>query len=206
MQAIVFFTVPPDMFYDLSQADLAAAGTGMRIGRGQRRESRDPRLWRPEESYHAIDIFNHPFQDSTAYPPEICGQVVGFGSNLVELALDSSPEMVIWAFSAEGWAKTFALDTGGSQPSVTTAVQQDGSLRNIDFEGDVGMADREDVTSPELATDLGPFDGPSLQWPAQSDNSGRMMAGFEADRMSGTVSVELSEEASGISRVDVELR
>lgn len=209
-QIIMFYTIPPDMFQDIARASVNS-NVGQRLV--DRDESSSEWVsWRPEDNYYEIDIFRDNFNTNAVYPLEVRGQAVAVCSNLVDIALDSSPDVVIWAFSAEGWARTWAMDTGGSMPYTRTMVQSDGSLRYLDFAGDVIMAESDDPVTPSTATeDLAPFDGastptstPSRRWHSPPDS--RFRDRRTADRMSGTVSVELVEEVPGISRVDVELR
>ncbi|VUC33025.1 unnamed protein product [Clonostachys rosea] len=213
-QLIVFYTIPPDMFHDISRAGLKthlAGGTGRLSGDSLASEWV---WWRVEETYHEIDIYSDPFRDSTVYPLEIRGQVVAECSNLVEIALDARLEMIIWAFSAEGWARTWVMDTGRDGPCIKSVVQRDGSLRYLDQDGDVTMADAEEegrgsvnVTSDEDECASGFDGGPSSHWTsAPAERISRYATSWMGDRMSGTVSVDMAEEVNGISRVDVELR
>lgn len=207
-QIIVFYTVPADMFHDIARAEVAPR-TWNESGPFQTPNVTEPPLWSPDESYHAIDVFSDPFQSAAAYPLEICGQPVAICSNLVELSLDSSPEMIIWAFSAEGWARTWALD--GGESTMRTVVQTDGSLRSVDADGDSVMVDAEEDAQETNVVDLLPFDGAgaagcSLRPNAPEDGARWLTVGWDVDSMSGTVTVDLVEEVNGISRVDVELR
>ncbi|OAQ68733.1 cefP protein [Pochonia chlamydosporia 170] len=94
-QMIAFFTVPPDLFHDLSygNAMLQQNMSTLNGGRAQRQSTSEP--WQPEESYGAIDVFSEAFRDSPSYPLEICGQVIAICDSVTEIALDSSPEMVV---------------------------------------------------------------------------------------------------------------
>lgn len=168
--------------------------------------------WRPDDSYRAAGVFSEPFRTSAAYPIEISGQPVAACSRLSELALDSSPEMIVWAFSAEGWAKTWAVDTGGCEPYTKTSVQRDGSVRCKDYEGDIAMAEAEEEEESWDAgfTYLQRYDGAAGNTPTEAESpppgyfARRRPRGRE--RMSGTVSVDLVEEVQGIVRLNVELR
>lgn len=96
------------------------------------------------------------------YPIEFSGQPVATCSSLTELALDSAPEMAIWAFSAEGWARTWAVDAGSFEPHTRTAVQRDGSVRRIDSDGDMTMVNSDGPDSAGLDTSSAsfqPYDG-----------------------------------------------
>ncbi|KAF4459481.1 cefP [Fusarium albosuccineum] len=141
-QMIVFYTIPPDMFLDISRGRAChwPIRTTEDMETGGLSEWAD---WRPQGSYGDIDFLGDPFAEGTAYPLEIRGQPVAICSNLVELALDSGPDMVLWAFSAQGWARTWAMHAGREDAFNHIAVQHDGSLRHIDHDGDCVMAGTE---------------------------------------------------------------
>lgn len=209
-QIVVFYTVPPDLFHDMSRsAAIFQPLVDQLDDTGRRRVSTS---WLLDESYRAIDIFSEPFQNSAVYPIEISGQPVATCNNLTEIALDSSPEMVIWAFSAEGWAKTWAVDSGCFEPYTRTAVQRDGSVRRVDNDGDVAMAGGdEDGDMPEASSVLyQPLDGAVGNSPRETETPRGCYFDRrrwrDGDRMSGTVSVDLVQELNGIVRLDVELR
>ncbi|PHH87694.1 hypothetical protein CDD83_8526 [Cordyceps sp. RAO-2017] len=215
-QIVVFYTLPPDLFHDMSPAAAVSPTlTDQAPKAGGRRGWSES--WRADEGYRAIDIFREPFHNSAAYPIEIAGQPLATCSRLTELALDSSPEMIVWAFSADGWAKTWALETtGNSEPHTRTAVQRDGSVRPVDGDGDVAMADG--VGAGEAWWDasygrLQPYDGAAGNTPPETEPPSSSADGYfgradgrTRDRMSGTVSVDLVEEVNGIVRLDIELR
>lgn len=210
-QVVVFYTVPPDLFHDMAPSVVVTPP-----------EAEGTSAWQPGERYRAVDIVSEPFANGSAYPVEVSGQPVATCSILSELALDSLPEMIIWAFGAEGWAKTWAVDAGGAEPYARTAVQRDGSVRRVEFEGDMVMTeseeDDEDGEQVEAETGWGDtgrvypqrYDGAAGSTPVEAESP---LQGYFArrrprsgERMSGTVSVDLLEEVRGIARLDVELR
>ncbi|KAJ3466042.1 hypothetical protein MRS44_006700 [Fusarium solani] len=178
-QMIVFYTIPPDLFLAMSR------------GRSRHRWTRTA-----EGSYSDID-FGDPSSEATAYPLEIRGQAVAICSNLVELALDSGPDMVLWAFSAQGWARAWALHAGREDAFNHTVVQQDGSLRQVDREGDYAMAQVEQ-TSAASGVDGKGLDGghgatgTTFGWNQPCVERDRSLkSGEQGDGMDGTVSAQL---------------
>ncbi|PFH63421.1 hypothetical protein XA68_10010 [Ophiocordyceps unilateralis] len=171
-----------------------------------------------------MDFFGEPSEHSTDYPIEISGQAVAKCRRLTQLALNSSSDMVIWAFSADGWAMTWAVETGNSEPFVRTAVLRDGSVRRVDDDGDVVMDDGDRSEGlfwhGSSAAPASALDGAAGNSPVETESSSSSSSSpspspgsyFEpraprrGERMSGTVSVDLVEEVSGIVRLDVELR
>jgi hypothetical protein len=160
-QLIVFYTVPPDIFHDMRRIDAEARSTGYRSPEG-----RDP--GRLEPRYSPIDIFSDPFGENSSYPVEIHGHVVAACGNLTEIALNSSPNLIIWAFAAEGWAKTWVLNAGRNEPLLRSAAQRDGSIRQVDADGDVIMTDSvplSDSSSEMSSLDFNLFDGAPISDP-----------------------------------------
>lgn len=218
-QIVVFYTIPPDMFHDISQTTDGARGPKDEYGGSPAEEyggSLEWIEWRPEENYGEIDVFGSLFHDSNVYPLEVQGQSVAICSNLVELVLDSGPDVVLWAFSAEGWARTWSMDVGRQQGFSYSAVQQDGSIREVDHDHDIVMAETEVLPTTSdvcgtVSVQKAPEKSYGTRWMQEftAPNVGRyqrLMANWDGDRMSGTVSVDLVEEVSGITRMDVELR
>lgn len=99
------------------------------------------------------------FDNSPMFPLEVSGQVVATCPKLVEVALDSSAAMVIWGFSSEGWGTAWAMKTVEDMPLTRTAVQQDGSLRYIDENGDVEIG--EATPTSQVEEQQPHLDGPS---------------------------------------------
>ncbi|KAI9903753.1 hypothetical protein N3K66_000282 [Trichothecium roseum] len=142
---MVFYTIPPDMFHDISRVGILASASKGRPVEGPKEWSSEWLSWRDEGEYSGVDIFSDPFGVESAYPLRISGQVVATCTNLVEVALDSSPEMVIWAFSTDGWARSWAIKASTGEGNITrSVVQRDGSLRHVDDEGDVVMVDDDE--------------------------------------------------------------
>ncbi|RDA85669.1 hypothetical protein CP532_4651 [Ophiocordyceps camponoti-leonardi (nom. inval.)] len=199
-QMIVFYSLPPDVFHDMSTTAPATADQA-RVSSGRPRSA----LGTWQTTFQPMDFLGESQSD---YPIDIIGQPVATCRRLTQLALKSSPDMVIWAFSADGWAKTWAVETGNAEPYVRTAVLRDGSVRRVDGDGDVSMAD--DCAWLGGAPAL---DGAAGNSPLEAEPPGSSPGSYFAptgprrgDRMSGTVSVDLVQDVLGIVRLDVELR
>ncbi|PKK41918.1 hypothetical protein CI102_14504 [Trichoderma harzianum] len=210
-QLVVFYTVPPDVFHDIRRADAEARSAGYRPP-----ESR--RFGQHEPTYGHINLMSDPFGQDSHYPVEVYGQVVAMCGNLTEIALNSSPDLIIWAFAAEGWAKTWALNTGKNEPIINSAAHRDGSVRQADPDGDVVIAGPAPPDTPsELSSlDYNLFDGspisnsdrePTVLGPYSHGRRCHMlgeiwdMQGGEADALR----IDLVEEIGSITRVDIEL-
>ncbi|KAG6002265.1 hypothetical protein E4U43_001148 [Claviceps pusilla] len=232
-QLIAFFTVPPDLFFHQVSArqdecgihDPAAADAMMnRHGRAPRQQSMSD-VWRADDDDQLLDEFGGHLQDShnPAFPLEICGQPIAVWDSLTEIALDSSPEMIVWAFSSSGWAKAWAVDYGKAQPLTRTAVQEDGSIRLMDQDGDILMTDDdsaaaaaaaaaspEDCSTPDSSRDVNPFDGTVgtnfVERRSRIERASWCTRARGGDRIGGMASVDVIEEVNGIVRLDVQLR
>lgn len=215
-QLVVFYTVPPDIFYDLRRKDSETRSTG----------HYSPEILetgRSESRYDPIGIFGDPFGEHSAYPLEIPGHVLATCGNLTEIALNSCPDLIIWGFAAEGWAKTWVLDAGRREPIMRSAAQRDGSIRQVDADGDVIMVDAMPSTnsSSEMSSlDFNLFDGAPI-----SNTDGEPVTGKTTtvrrchgkrnrvrgdiwqmqDHMDDTLSIDLVEEVGSITRLDIEL-
>jgi hypothetical protein len=148
-QSIWLFSVPPDVFTE-SQSDqgsinLPFSGISSEAERGNgdwakwwcNVDSTNP----PEPIYgtsHAT-IMRH----DRLWPVQVRGQEVGRSKGVVELALDAGPEMTIWAFSKDGMAKTWQIDTANLDATVDRRVliMRDGTIRRVDLGGDTQMVD-----------------------------------------------------------------
>jgi hypothetical protein len=209
---LVFYSVPPDMFSDMSRTG-ADTNANAEAASG-RIESfvypvSDWANWWPEPNLqsqlHSLetgDLFD-PFRTSSVYPLEIRGQVVATCAGVVNIAIDSGPEILLWAFGIDGWARCWKLNVGDDTILNRTAVLRDGSIRQVDGDNDIAMVSIPEIAAAEqLAFDLQPrsLDG------TFSPNMVREPDRWSRDRMSGTVSVDLIHEARGVMRIDIQLR
>ncbi|KAL6904150.1 hypothetical protein GGI43DRAFT_432779 [Trichoderma evansii] len=199
-QIIVFYTVPPDIFYDMRRTDSEPRSTGYH-------SPEDRELGHYELRYNPIDIFSDHFGETSVFPMEIHGHVVATCGNLTEVSLNSSPDLIIWAFAAEGWAKTWALDTGRREPIMRSAIQRDGSVRQVDSDGDVIMMDS--LPSPESSSEMSSLDFNLFDGALISDTDGEPVTSKSTtemqDHMDDTLSIDLVEEVGSITRLNVEL-
>ncbi|EWY96505.1 hypothetical protein FOYG_05186 [Fusarium oxysporum NRRL 32931] len=102
---------------------------------------------RPKGSCNEIDSEGDSFAEVTTYPLEIRGLPVAICCNLVELALDSGADMILWAFCVQGWARAWALRVGHQDTPHRTVVEANGSLRQVDSKGDYNMTEEEQVVA-----------------------------------------------------------
>ncbi|KAK2728191.1 hypothetical protein CKAH01_11185 [Colletotrichum kahawae] len=137
-QLLVCYTIPPDVFRDISFYGTLEDLDG---------EVAQWRWWwlkLSSLSFVAAHNTLHPTArslDSLSFPIDVSCQLVDFCSDVIALAVDSGPDMLIWAFSTEGCGRCWALNTGRPARTIRAAAQADGSLREIDYDGDILMPD-----------------------------------------------------------------
>jgi hypothetical protein len=211
-QLVIFYTVAPDIFHNLNERNPLCETYGTYKKPCRQPGSSEWLSWWPRENMHDSGVLTDPFVDNTSHQLKISGQMVGTGRNLVDVAVDASPELTIWVFSADGWAKTWAMKAGGSRVA-RTQVQGDGSLHHVDEEDHV-LPPGNLITKDE---GIGPcaYDGASTQ--------GREMEGigpwahrlrytrpitWTHSRISGTgaSTTAWSRNWSGITDLDLDLR
>jgi hypothetical protein len=92
----MFYTVPADLFRDISRTDATSQTLSDTVSTTQGEQTvGESMLRRQADNYRAIDISSKPYNESMVYPVELTGQPVAVCNSLVELGLDSCPEMII---------------------------------------------------------------------------------------------------------------
>ncbi|KAF4451816.1 hypothetical protein F53441_5291 [Fusarium austroafricanum] len=210
-QMIVFYMIPPDVFTVISRTRCRQHSMNV-TQHGEEGNSLDKTNLRPKGSCNDIDSRDDRFAEVTACPVEIRGQSVAICRNLVDLALDLGPDMILWVFSTQGWAQAWALRPG-REDVPRTVVQADGSLRQVDSKGDYIMTEVDEavaapdvsfksLTNAEMALKM-KTDTTTLIPPAEQFHRFATRIPGEASRR--RVSVKLMDELNGIAWVDVEL-
>ncbi|KAF5605201.1 calcium permeable stress-gated cation channel 1 [Fusarium subglutinans] len=145
-QMIVLYMIPPDVLAVISQG--ICRQHCMNVTQHDENGSLLVEIdSRPKGSCNEIDSEVDGFAQATTYPLEIRGLPVAICCNLVELALDSGADMILWAFCEQGWARAWALRVGHQGTPHRTVVEANGSLRQVDSKGDYNMTEEEQVVS-----------------------------------------------------------
>ncbi|OLN93253.1 hypothetical protein CCHL11_07546 [Colletotrichum chlorophyti] len=213
-QLLVFYTIPPDMFNDISRlGDLVDMADYPEM----------EWAWRWQTSAFQDISTTHAgsaalmTQRTPPYSVDIHGQVVAVCSGTVELAVNSGPDMLIWAFNMEGIARCWALNIGMSKSMLLFTVLRDGSVRQVDADGDVLMDDVEQKL-PVPGDILGSakphnLDGAVLTHEARPSPQRpllqryyRLTTGHGQGGSNGTVNIDLIEDVQGVARLDIDLR
>ncbi|KZL76656.1 f-box domain-containing protein [Colletotrichum incanum] len=212
-QLLVFYTLPPDMFKDISRFGNLADMLD--------RPMVDWTAWWPMSVLRAYAAAHGSgtkkstlLQSGPSYPINIHGQVVAVCSGVVDISLDPGPDMLVWAFSGEGLARCWALNTGCQKGLLRSTILRDGSMREVDGDGDVVMDDvvldlqSEDslptVTRPltldgEVAAESA---APSPDRPLSYRYYRLTTRGKGED----AVNADFLENIQGVARLDIELR
>ncbi|KAM0350083.1 hypothetical protein ACHAPU_003246 [Fusarium lateritium] len=212
-QMVVIFTIPHDVLAAISGGRCrqhCIEATRYRNGS----EQLGVIDGRPKGSCSNMNFPDDPYAEGTTYPIVIRGQAVAICRNLVELALNAGPDMVLWAFGAQGWARAWALHAGCEDELHRTVVQADGTLRHVDSKGDYIMAELGQTTS-ELDITFEPLTSLEMVPQRSTDPLALILPATEqchgfSTRMPGednkrAVSLEFIDGLKGITRVSVEL-
>jgi hypothetical protein len=145
-QMIVLYMIPPDVlaviFHDLCRQHCMDATQHDENGSLLVEINS-----RPKGSCNEIDSGGDSFAEVTTDPLEIRGLPVAICCNLVELALESGADMILWAFCEQGRARAWALRVGHQDTPHRTVVETNGSLRQVDSKGDYNMTEEEQVVA-----------------------------------------------------------
>ncbi|KAK1993999.1 F-box domain-containing protein [Colletotrichum falcatum] len=189
-QLLVFYTLPPDMFKDISRS---ANLTDMLD-----RPMADWATWWPMSELQDAAVIHESGSktsrllcDGPSYPLAAHGQPVAVCSSLVDLALDPGPDMLIWAFGGDGLTRCWALNTGDRKGVRRSTVLRDGSMREMDVDGDVSMDDANLNLQSNLQLE---------------DTSSTGVRPLTLDGEEDVVSAGFLENIQGVARLDVDLR
>ncbi|KAI9640789.1 hypothetical protein NHQ30_010629 [Ciborinia camelliae] len=143
-QSVWMFSVPGDVFHAAqSSQNLLESSV-----RQRQSNSRNPKnmqwldWWPDEELQQWLNLTRHPVPGilpGNMWPIRIKGQKIGTCSGIVDLAIDSSQGVTVWAFSMDGIAKVWRMDDAQHMDIAKLSVLRDGTIREHDYEGDVEM-------------------------------------------------------------------
>ncbi|CAD6441479.1 b7a490ab-2979-4a99-a354-5d14c3ed9e85 [Sclerotinia trifoliorum] len=143
-QSIWMFSVPGDVF-NAAQSSPNLLESSVVHKRNISKNSKNMQWldWWPDEGLQAwLDLIRHPVPGilpGNMWPVRIKGQRIGTCSNIVDLAIDSSNSITIWAFSTDGIAKIWHVDDGKHRDLARLSVLRDGTIRENDYEGDIEL-------------------------------------------------------------------
>ncbi|KAF4126955.1 F-box domain protein [Geosmithia morbida] len=237
-QIIVFYTIPPDTFHDINTRGSPASQDRLGTWRATEDAEELPD-WAPWMARGTLGGMGEPlghqqrdYHSNSDLPISIAGQPVAVCSSLVEVSLKAWPVVAIWAFSAEGWSRTWSLATASQMERTVSAVQRDGSLRRAGPDDDDQLDGEDDdddddktansASAPAVVDDAAdksgptpaPFDGPSCTQIAGPSCHQQVLpaAGGPASQISRggirrAAGLDVADgRADGIVRIDVELR
>lgn len=183
-QTIWLFSVPIDVFTDghgrgeQPHINSSFSAVGGETARG----NAEWMPWWSNDGEHVLEWPSVGYGNRTnmMWPLEVRGQQVGGCAGLVDLVIHTGPGVgvTIWAFTRQGVAYTWKLDSGTPHKEHTQRlVVQDGTVRERDGDGDIEMCDRP-VSRPGSQTTTSPsqqeqFDGPSGLLPEVTRGSRR---------------------------------
>ncbi|KXH63950.1 F-box domain-containing protein [Colletotrichum salicis] len=140
-QILAFYTIPPDMFRDISNFENLPS---LVDSEGEHQWAQWwPTLQHTVQPY--LETKNSGLIDKgnpnerPTYPVDVHGQVVAVCSGIVGLSMGLGPDMMIWAFERDGLTRCWALNIGDDRPMQKHTILSDGSMRNLDGDGDLTM-------------------------------------------------------------------
>jgi hypothetical protein len=144
-QNVWLFSVPNDIF----TADQSPIQSGQPLCNSRQSSKQEQNWdwldWWPQDgvqewSSHTNDSMPDVLVRNT-WPIKITGQEIGKCQDVTDLAIDSGPAMTIWTFSKKGIAKVWKINDGRNVEPRVRLVVRDGTIRNVDADGDVEMLD-----------------------------------------------------------------
>ncbi|KAL3417821.1 F-box domain-containing protein [Phlyctema vagabunda] len=153
-QSIWLFSVPVDVF----TTNIDEAIRGMQWSRSlsdlEVTKTRWVAWWPDPSVQQWLHDMHNPVSGlvpRSLWPLKVRGQQIGTCPGLVDLAIHSGPEMIVWAFGKGGIAKVWQLDCGKQNLLQQRMISRHGTVREVDQNGDVEMLDVHSSTpSPDL--------------------------------------------------------
>jgi hypothetical protein len=148
-QSIWLFNVPTDIFNANQTSNaLLESSIWQRQRQGSIKEPKnmDWLEWWPDEGLQEwLSLVRDPVAGvlpGNMWPIRIRGQKIGTGSGVVDLAIDSSQGVIVWAFTVDGTAKVWRVNDGQQNEAAKLTIARDGTIRDSGQEGDdVEMSD-----------------------------------------------------------------
>jgi len=122
---LVLFTVPPDVFANIKKLNTSTDAATQDDTEEDR--SGNWKYWWEPSCLTGSDL---------SWPLVVRGAKIGHLDNIVDLAVQSSSGLVVWAVSTTGNASTWTLGDGVMHTVMQRHVEQDGSIHMLDEEGD----------------------------------------------------------------------
>ncbi|TVY33751.1 hypothetical protein LSUB1_G006574 [Lachnellula subtilissima] len=165
-QSIWLFSVPGDIFAADQVRNLSGGPSWSVSPATMSKHMEWLQWWADDGTQEFLNRNQDPVADihpRSAWPVKIKGQEIGRCQGIVDLAVDSGAHMIIWAFSKQGFAKVWKINTGEEGSIRCLSVVRDGTIRENDEDGDVEMVDAPSSGSQKPL--LESFDGTTSSTP-----------------------------------------
>ncbi|KAF4626135.1 hypothetical protein G7Y89_g12026 [Cudoniella acicularis] len=154
-QSVWLFSVPCDIFTADQGRNLSGGPVWHSASSNAKSQNTEWLDWRPDDALKEW-LKQHNTGDPlpgihprSVWPVKIRGQEIGKCKGVVDLAVDSGPRMIIWAFNQTGIAKVWQIDEGKFEGTKSRLVVRDGTIREIDHDGNTEMIDAP-ISPPEV--------------------------------------------------------
>lgn len=116
-QVVVFYSIPPDLFQSERLVETIFD------------QPSPPPILTTNEANEWAWLDDEGQRHDLLWPLEVDGKVIACCSNLTEIAIEASPDMIIWAFNADGVGQCWAMDSGRVDIPQKGIVQQGGGIQ-----------------------------------------------------------------------------
>lgn len=149
---VVLFTVPPDVFADIKKingtADAPVHDDGEEYELGSWADWNEPIALTSGNNASTVPTDRSAGVSSprrpARWPVVVHGAKIGHIPNVVDLAVQSAPDLIVWAVSKSGTASTWIITDGTVKETVHRVVNSEGGVDTIrDEHGDWMMEDRQ---------------------------------------------------------------
>jgi hypothetical protein len=184
-QVVWLFSVPSDVFATNQggQSPLSASSY-LRSKSGQESQNSEWINWWPDDGLkewtHHAQAPEPGILPRSVWPVKVRGQQIGTCSGVVDIAIDSGPDMAVWALSSQGVATVWKVNTGRNGSVRRQWIVRDGTVRESEGGGDVEMSDAPspspDILQPPMPLAQDSYDG-TVSFPSvvQYDSEGDVL-------------------------------
>ncbi|KAF7938324.1 hypothetical protein BELL_0283g00080 [Botrytis elliptica] len=175
-QSIWMFSVPGDVFHS-SQNVLESSVTHKRNTPKNSKNMQWLDWWPDEGLQEWLNLIRHPVPGILAgnmWPVRIRGQRIGTCSGIVDLAIDSTNGITVWAFSTDGIAKVWRLDDGKHRDFTKLSVSRDGTIRENVPDDYANGEMNSDFLSSEILQHRSPLEQQSFDGAMSPDLDGKI--------------------------------
>ncbi|KAG9243389.1 hypothetical protein BJ878DRAFT_423731 [Calycina marina] len=131
-KSIWLYSVPADVFEAIQPNAASLGSSWLRGGPRLTKPNNDWQTWWPDEGLQALltgaEDSGTGLLPKSIWPIRIRGQHIGTCPDVVDITIDSGPNMTIWALSKDGKARVWSFHADGDRKM---SVVRDGTIREV---------------------------------------------------------------------------